>query len=279
DAGAGAGLASTAGVGTLGGGIAGTSLGAAGGDGLAAYGLDGLSAGGGLTAATAATGAAAGAGGLSFSGIDPMTGLPSTGSGGTGTYNGSGVTPSTSGTSGVPTGTGTALSRILDGSATTTDWTSLLGGLGAAGLGIAGSNAQTNALQNIYNQQRADRAPALASYNNALQNPNSWYQSAPAMGAANAASSTLSMQGNPADNPGLTSKLAAYNLGGYTNYLNGLEPAAFGGQQTQAQLGTNIAQSSGGVYNALGSGLATLTNPVQSPAQQLAAVLSAGKGL
>jgi hypothetical protein len=138
-----------------------------------------------------------------------------------------------------------------------------LGGL-QAGLGYAGSKQTTGSLQDIYNQQRADRAPALAAYNNALANPNEFYNSAPAQGAANAVLSKLSMQGNPANNPTSLAQAAAYNLGGYNNYLSGLAGPAFGGQATQAQLGTNIANSQGGGLNAIGYGLGTAlsSNPM-----------------
>lgn len=176
-------------------------------------------------------------------------------------------------------GTGSALSRVLNGTATPQDYLSLAGTIGSTGLGIAGANNQSNQLRDIYNQQRADRAPALTAYNNALSNPNSWYSSAPAQGAADAAARALSIHGNPAGNPGDIAKLSAYNLGGYNSYLNGLEPAAFGGQQTQALLGTNAAQASGGIYNALGSGLAGLTNPPQSGLGQLSQILNLGSRL
>jgi len=135
----------------------------------------------------------------------------------------------------------------------------VLSGALQAGLGYAASNQQSNTLQNIYDTQRADRAPALAAYNNALANPDTFYNSAPAMGAADATLRRLSMQGNPANNPGLLSQAAANSLGGYNNYLASLAPAAFGGQATQAQLGTSMAGAQGGGYEALGAGVRTAT--------------------
>lgn len=124
-------------------------------------------------------------------------------------------------------------------------------------LGYLSSQQQTGSLEGIYNQQRADRAPALAAYNNALANPDQFYNSAPAMGSTDAVLRKLSVQGNPAANPGLLSQAAAYNLGGYNSYLAGLAGPAFGGQSTQAQLGTNIANAQGGGLEAIGAGVKT----------------------
>lgn len=152
---------------------------------------------------------------------------------------------------------GSALTRLMNGTATDADWANLASGALQAGLGYASSNQQSNTLQGIYDQQRADRAPALAAYNAALSNPDQFYNSAPAMGATDAVLRKLSMQGNPANNPGLLSQAAAYNLGGYNNHLNSLSGAAFGGQGTQAQLGTAMAGAQGGGYEALGAGIRT----------------------
>lgn len=130
----------------------------------------------------------------------------------------------------------------------------LLGTLGTVGAGLYGSSQ----LKDIYDQQRADRQPALAAYNNALANPNSWYTSAPAQGAADAAARALSVHGNPAGNPGDIAKMAANNLGGYNQYLAGLSGPAFGGQQTQALLGTQAVNAG---TNAVAGGLGNATTP------------------
>jgi hypothetical protein len=139
---------------------------------------------------------------------------------------------------------------------------STLGLLGTAlstGLGIYGSNQQTNALEGIAQQQRNDRLPALNAFNNALQNPNSFYESAPAMGATDAVLRKLSANvGNPFGNPGAIAQAAAYNLGGYNDYLRSLTGPAFGGQAADLQAQTQAAASQGNVYSAVGSGLSSL---------------------
>ena len=168
-----------------------------------------------------------------------------------------GVTLGTTPVGGSSVGT-SALAKLLGISDSAAQ---LLGAGGTTLAGLYGANKANNTLQNIFDQQRSDRAPALAAYNNALNNPNSWYTSAPAMGAADAAARALSVQGNPAWNPTLSAKLAANNLGGYNSYLNNLSGPAFGGQATQAALGTALAGTQNQAANAVAGGLGNLTTP------------------
>jgi hypothetical protein len=133
----------------------------------------------------------------------------------------------------------------------------VLGGALQGGLGYLGADKMADAYQNIYNQSRADRMPALGAFNTALSDPNSFYNSAPAMGATDAVLRKLSMQGNPANNPGLLSQAAAYNLGGYNDYLRALSGPAFGTAGIEAQTGMGQAQAQGGGLNAIGYGLNT----------------------
>ena len=133
--------------------------------------------------------------------------------------------------------------------------------------GLLAANQQTDALRDIYGQTRADRLPALTAYNNALQNPDSWYQSAPAMGSVDAILRKLSVQGNPAANPGLLSQASAYNLGGYNDYLRTLSQGAFGTAGVEANLGSKAADAQGSGWEALGAGFGTAT---QNPMEDLA---------
>jgi hypothetical protein len=153
-----------------------------------------------------------------------------------------------------------ALGSLLPGSGggSGLNWGNILSGLGQAGLGYLGADKMADAYQNIYNQTRADRMPALGAFNTALQNPNSFYESAPAMGATDAVLRKLSMQGNPANNPGLLSQAAAYNLGGYNDYLRALSGPAFGTANTEVNVAGNAANAQGGGLNALGFGLNTM---------------------
>lgn len=133
----------------------------------------------------------------------------------------------------------------------------VIAGLGQAGLGWLGADKQADALTGIYNQTRADRMPALSAFNAALNDPNSFYNSAPAMGATDAVLRRLSVQGNPAANPGLLSQAAAYNLGGYNDYLRALSGPAFGTTNSEINVATGAAGAQGQGLNALGFGLNT----------------------
>jgi hypothetical protein len=209
-------------------GASGAGLGAAGEFALGGGALTGAGAGSGLTAG-GALGGAAGGGSL-------LSGLGSLASG-----------AGSAASSFAPTGN--------------TDLSKLLGAALPAGLGYLGASSQADAMKDIYNQTRADRMPALNAYNSALQNPNTFYQSAPAMGAVDAVLRKLSVNGNPASNPGSLSQAAAYNLGGYNDYLRGLTPAAFGTANTEANIGMNQAGADAGKFNSIGYGLGQYFNP------------------
>ena len=163
----------------------------------------------------------------------------------------------------------TALGRLLGLGQTGQDILSAAGPLLGAGLGYLGSQQQSNAITDIYNQTRADRSGALNAYNTALTNPNSYYQSAPAMGSVDAVLRKLSVQGNPAANPGLLSQAAAYNLGGYNDYLRALTPAAFGTAGTEANLGMGAASADRGGTTSIASGLGSLLTPSMDISQFL----------
>ena len=156
----------------------------------------------------------------------------------------------------------------------------LLGtGLSTA-LGAYGANQQAKSLTDIANQARGDRQPALNAFNSALSDPNGWYNSAPAMGATEAVLRKLSVgAGNPATNPTALSQAAAYNLGGYNDYLRTMSGPAFGGQASTIAAQTNAAQGNTNVYNALGSGLASLTSNQPDTNGLLAQLLKSQYGL
>ncbi len=180
-----------------------------------------------------------------------------------GTFTPGGAIPSASslGASAASSG-GSALSRLLSGDATTDDLVSLAGTLGATGLGAYASNQQSNALKDIADQARADRAPALNAFNSAIADPNGWYSSAPAMGATESVLRKLSVQsGNPAMNPGALSQAAAYNLGGYNDYLRTTGNLGLSGQDSTIRAQTNAALGDTNLYNSLGAGLQQLTQP------------------
>ena len=146
-----------------------------------------------------------------------------------------------------------------------------VGGLAGSSLltGIGARNT-ANSVEGIASRAEAARAPALSAYNAAVMSPDTFYNSAPAMGASNAAARALSVHGNPANNPALMAKLAAYNLGGYNDYLRSLGPLALGGIDATARGQLEAANARSGIYNAAGAGLGSLYNPMDQILRLLA---------
>lgn len=174
----------------------------------------------------------------------------------------------------MPPGSGSALSRILSGSGGASDWTQLLGSLGAAGLGAAGANAQGDAYSDVADKYLALGAPyrdkLLETYQPGYSIANSPdFMNALDVGAQAAARATSAKSGNPVDNPGAYAEMQKYISGSLALPQLNTTRSQLG---TFGQLGTNIAGANdtqaagqtGGMYNALGYGLGQLTQP-QSP--------------
>lgn len=170
---------------------------------------------------------------------------------------------------------GGAISRLLNGDASTQDWMKLLTSLGSTGLGLAGANAQTGALNDVYDKQMALGAPSRARFEGSfapgfnLATGDPGFQQALATSGDVATRAAGAKYGNPAESPGAMAEIQKYILGStYLPQLNTYRSQNL----TGGQLGTNTAgtaalggaQASGGMYNALGSGLAQLTAPDNS---------------
>lgn len=205
--------------------------------------------------------------------------------------------PSYANTSGVPTGTGTggssgglpslqslaqaagtassAASRILDGTATAADWTSVLGALGQTGLGIYAGNQQADATSALGDRILNMGAPSLARYEASFQPGfNLWEQ--PGYGDALNTSWETGLRrasasaGNPLDNPGVMGELnknimGTLGLPALQNYRETNRAAGFGNVPQYAQIQTNAIGQQGGAWEAAGSGLENLLNPRQRP--------------
>jgi hypothetical protein len=172
--------------------------------------------------------------------------------------------------------TGTALSRILGGNGTSQDYLSLLGNVAGTGLGIAGSLDQQRAQDALSQQLLGYGAPSRGRYE-ASMTPGFDPNSIPGYSAAvdnsmQAMLRKLSAQGgNPFGNPGglieaNKAVLAGTALPAIQNYQN--QNAASGG--LSALTGAAPGSLQGGVnsganlYNAIGSGVANITNPQPS---------------
>lgn len=281
------------------GGEAGAAGGAAGGgEGAAAGGLGGASgiSEAGLGSALFGPGEAAGAGGVGAAGGAGTAGTAGT-AGGTGLSLGGGAAGATeaagagaSGGSGAGSaasfganqtvtsgaGSGTALSRILDGTASSADWLSAGGNLASTWLGIAGSRNQANAYRDLQNQYMAMGAPSRSRYE-ASMTPGFDPTSIPGYsGAVDTASKGILARlaasgGNPWGNPGglieankqIISGTALPAIQQYQN--QNAATGGYGAFNTAAPAAaSNAINSQGGVYNAVGSGLAGLLNPQPS---------------
>lgn len=177
-----------------------------------------------------------------------------------------GSVPATAGAA--STAGGTALSRILGGTATDADWLSVLGTAGATGLGIYGANQQANALRDIANQSRADRAPFLSKANEWLSNPAA-YAEGPGQASLSGVLRGLSVKGNPAGMPSSMGLATEAGLRNWQNAVTGFANIGLSGEDSRNQLMSNAAGADGGALNAIGYGLNQLTNPPTSLEQLL----------
>lgn len=166
----------------------------------------------------------------------------------------------------------TALSRVMNGTATAADWAQIAGSVGAAGLGMAGANAQGKAFSDVADKYLAMGAPYRgkleASYapgfNMATADPA--FQGALDQSAQAAARSWSARAGNPSDSPTAMAEINKYVLNSsYLPQLNTYRSqlGSFGQLGTNTA-GTNDTQAAGqtsGMYNAAGYGLGQLTQP------------------
>lgn len=183
-------------------------------------------------------------------------------------------------------GAGSALSRILDGSATSADWLSLAGTGGSTLLGMLGSQQQTQAYKDLAKQYMDFGAPSRARFE-ASMSPGFDVNSIPGYkGAVDTASETLLRRlsatgGNPFGNPGGLIEankaiISGTALPAYNEYARLNANTGFGSSMNAAvPLQTAAIGSDANSLNALGYGLGQLTQP---PKQDLASLLKQYQG-
>lgn len=191
----------------------------------------------------------------------------------------------------IPPGTSSAISRLLNGTATTDDYVKLAGTLGSTALGAFGANQSANAYKDVASQYLGLGAPFRGllgqsyqpgfsmgnepGYKDALdQSTNAFLRQASA-GKAPGVSG-----GNPMENPGAWGETLKYVTGNTAlpalqNYRAGLAGAGQLGVAQSGPAALGGAQASGGIYDALGYGLNSLVNP-QTDLQTLAKILGGG---
>lgn len=177
---------------------------------------------------------------------------------------------------GAGAGAGTSMSRILDGTATTADWLSVGGNVAATGLGVAGSRNAANAYNNLASQYMAFGAPSRGRYEASMTpgfDPNSipGYAGAVDTASKGVLARLAATGGNPWGNPGglieankqIISGTALPAIQQYQN--QNAATGGYGAFNTAAPAAANAGVgANAGVYNAVGSGLAGLTNPQPS---------------
>jgi len=137
----------------------------------------------------------------------------------------------------------------------------MLGQLGGAGIGLLGSKQQSDALKDLQAQMTGQRAPFLNKAVGYLNNPDSFYSSPEATGAANATMRALSTKfGNPGTSPTAQGLATGALYDRYSNTVNSLGSLGLSGQGIQANLGQQIASTSGQPYVIAGNTISGLTS-------------------
>lgn len=186
------------------------------------------------------------------------------------------------GTSAATSAAGGALSKILNGTATSSDYLDIIGRAAPGLLGAYASNQQTNAMTDLANKFSEYGAPSRARYEASMTPGFDPTSIAGYQGALDTASQSILRKlsatgGNPYGNPGglieankqIVSGTAMPIIQNYQNQnanTGGLGALAAAYPSTQAA----ATQSGSNVYNALGNAAGEAFNPKQTPAQSLA---------
>ena len=141
--------------------------------------------------------------------------------------------------------------------------------LGPAAIGAWASSNQADALREISDQNRGDRAPYLNQSKEWLTNPEAFY-SGPGKGALEANLRALSAKfGNPIDSPTALGIATDAGMKNWMNAVQGLGSIGLGGQGIQSQLQMNAIGSDANVLNALGAGLRDLSRGDEGTLEQV----------
>ena len=181
------------------------------------------------------------------------------------------TTGATSGGSGAMSGgaveaaaTGTALSKLMDGTASPVDYASIAGILGATGLGIAGSNNASDNYSDLASQILAKHQPFLDQSLAWMKDPNAYFMG-PGKSALDANLAALSVHGNPATSPWALGTANEAALKNWQNAVLGFGNVGLGGTGASANATGKSIDAGSDIYNALGWGLDQITNPPKAP--------------
>ena len=225
--------------------------------GLDAAGLAAAAGGSALLGPSSGTGAGSLGGAGEFAGLEGMGGTfdaanlagLEAGDLGSGLVAGAGSGPSVGGLGGILSNLGTAAN---------------LGLIGGSLMGVLGSNQKKNEQENIAGGIAADRKPYLQASQGWLADPNSYFEG-PGKSSMDSVLRQLSAtHGNPIGSPTAMGIATEAGLKDWRNAVTGLGSLGLGGQGLTAQYQSAAADSAGDRYQAIGSGLANITKPVQS---------------
>lgn len=233
----------------------------------------GSAAAGGSTGLTTGGAAAAGGGdavlgsGLTTGGTGLTAG--STGAGGiTGslagtTYAGESLYPVIGGQTAAALGGGATTGGVLGTGITAGQLGTLAGSVIPAALGVYGSNEMGNTLHDITQTNRNDTLPYLTASQGWLANPASYYTGAhsPGMTAINGALRGLSVTGNPFGSPGKIEMAADAGMRSWLAATGQIGQLGLSGQNTNANLAVQGAQTDAQGLNSIGWGVGNYFNP------------------
>lgn len=151
--------------------------------------------------------------------------------------------------------------KIIDGTASASDWMKVMGQAAPGILGALSSNSQAGALQKIADQQTAQRKPFLDAATAALS-PD-WYKSPEAMGSLDTILRKLSVGGNISDPTKLGLASQAFS-GQRLNNIGVLGNLGLSGQSGIIGSQTNAVNQDGQTYANLGSAASSVFNPQSS---------------
>ena len=194
---------------------------------------------------------------------------------------------------------GSALSRILDGTATADDWLSVLGNAAPGVIGAFAADSQTKAINDLaaqlksqFDEYKGFGAPYRTKLTDLYADPSAFLSSkevtTPVQQGSDIMARSLSMSGNPTGSGNSLQQLQSYSadqlfgkLGQEKDRLGG-----FGGLSAYNSAAANSAgnqtlnlagiQSGANMWNALGSSANNIFNPPKSYAQQMAEWRSIG---
>ena len=167
------------------------------------------------------------------------------------------------------TAAGTALSRILNNGGTAADWAEILGRAAPGLIGAYASGEQADAIRDISERARADRAPFLGAATGWLTDPDSYY-AGPGMASMKGVLHGLSSKfGNPIDSPSALGIATEAGMRDWRDAILGFGNLGLAGEDTRANLDLRATGADANVWGGLGDAAGSVFAPPRSLEQLL----------